>query len=102
MIQVIVFLHIREGQIDTFLDGFRAVAPQVRAEVGCIEYGLTQDVDTRVERFTPPRDNVFTLFERWESLDALHAHLATNHMNAYRKAVDGAIERVEIFANEPV
>ncbi|MBP1777462.1 MAG: hypothetical protein H6Q86_3472, partial [candidate division NC10 bacterium] len=35
----------------------------------------------------PLRENVVTIVEKWESLQALHAHLVAPHMATYRERV---------------
>jgi len=54
-----------------YLDEFKKVAIEVRAEHGCLEYELYQCADDRTG---------FFLFERWKSKEDLDAHLKTTHM----------------------
>lgn len=53
-----------------------------RAEAGCIEYTLHQDLADPC---------VFVFYERWESEEHLAAHMASPHFTAYVAAVDGKI-----------
>ena len=49
---------------------FKANVPLVRAEKGCIQYVPTVDIDADL----PPQimdENVVTIIEAWESLEAL-------------------------------
>ena len=87
MIIVIAVIEVVPGQRDALLEEFRKIVPDVRAEVGCIEYGPTVDATTDIEAQIPNRDNVVTVVEKWESLDALKAHLVAPHMMEYRPKV---------------
>lgn len=70
---VIVTVHSKTKPEHTgqYLDEFKKVAIEVRAEKGCLEYELYHCADDRAG---------FFLFERWESREALDAHLKTTHM----------------------
>ena len=57
-----------------FLQEFNKVASSVRKEDGCIEYEIFQKTPEGLE---------FFIFERWESQEALDAHLKTSHMSEY-------------------
>jgi quinol monooxygenase YgiN len=57
-----------------FLIEFNKVAQEVRKEKGCIEYGIYQKDLERTDLF---------VFERWESREALDAHLKTSHMREF-------------------
>ena len=70
--------------------------PQVLAEHGCIEYGPTIDVETNIGAQISTRPNVVTVVEKWESLDALKAHLVAPHMMAYRPKVKDFVESSEL------
>ena len=60
-----------------------------------IEYYPTVDVDTGL----PPQEldeNVVTIIEKWESIDALKSHLVSPHMTAYREQVKEIVERLTV------
>lgn len=48
------------------------------------------------------RPNTVTLVEAWVSLDALHAHLKTSHMAAYREAAKDYVQDVRLQVLQPV
>ena len=83
MIHVIATITVKPGKRDAFLAEFHRIVPMVRAEAGCLEYGPTVDEPANLPRQLPIRDNVVTVIEKWESLDALKAHAASPHMAAY-------------------
>ena len=91
MIYVIATVEVVAGQRDRFLDEFRKVVPDVLAEQGCLFYGPTVDLPTGLTKQIPIRENVVTIVESWESLEALQAHLVAPHMLTYRERVQGLV-----------
>ena len=81
MICVVATLELTAGRQDDFLKVFRALVPKVRDEQGCIEYGPMVDVPTSLAEVRP---DVVTVVEKWESVEALEAHLIIAHMNEFR------------------
>ena len=82
MIHVIASVKVKPGKRDEFIELFKSNSSIVRAEKGCIRYLLTIDKITGL----PPQvleENVITVIETWESLDALKNHLGTHHMAAF-------------------
>jgi quinol monooxygenase YgiN len=95
MIVVLASITVKPGKRDDFLKIFKANVSSVKAEKGCIEYFPTVDADTGL----PPQvkdENVVTIIERWESVDALRAHLTTPHMLAYREKTKDVVEGLSI------
>ena len=86
VINVIASIRVKPGNVPAFLKAFKANVPNVLKEQGCIEYVPAVDVATGL----PPQvldANIVTIIEKWESLDALLAHLKAPHMATYREAV---------------
>lgn len=98
MLSVIAEIEVVDGKRDEFLDEFRKVVPLVLAEDGCVEYGPTVDAVTDIPAQIPGRDHVVTIVEKWESVDALKAHLVAPHMTEYRgrvkELVAGSVLRI--------
>jgi quinol monooxygenase YgiN len=95
MIHVIASVQIKPGKVEEFLKIFKKNVPLVRAEKGCIQYSPAVDIDASL----PPQimdENVVTIIEAWESLEALRDHLEAPHMLAYREKVSGIVENVTI------
>src|SRR5262249_57218027 len=67
MIHVIAIITAKPGKRDEILKNFRANAPTVHAEKGCIEYGAT--VDTDGGPFTKFGPDTFVVIEKWETMD---------------------------------
>jgi quinol monooxygenase YgiN len=100
MIHVIATIQTAPGRRDDFLAAFEQLVPDVRAEAGCIEYGPATDIATAVSS-QPERDDVVTVIEKWESVEALLAHLKAPHMLRYRDRVKDIVAGVDIRVLEP-
>ena len=95
MINVIASITIKPGTRDRFVAAFNENVPAVLAEDGCIEYFPAVDADSTVE--AQARDeNVVTIIEKWESLEALYAHLGAPHMVAFREKAGDMIENLSL------
>ncbi len=92
MIHVIAKVKTTAGRRDDFLTEFKKVVPQVLSEQGCIEYGPTFDAKTGLDAQRLAGEDVIIIIERWENLDALKAHLVTDHLTAYRERVKDFVE----------
>ncbi len=82
-VHVVAIITAKTGMRDRVLEAFRANVPAVHAEAGCIEYGATIDTEGAGGLQTKFGDDTFVVVEKWESLDALKAHVAAPHMAAY-------------------
>ena len=95
MIVVVASITIKAGTRADYLKIFKANVPLVREEKGCIEYFPTVDIETGL----PPQvmnENIVTIIERWEDVQALRDHLAAPHMTAYREKTKDMVEDVSI------
>ena len=95
MINVIASIRVKPGMLSEFLEIFKSNVPSVREEMGCIEYFPAVDIDADL----PPQsldENVVTIIEKWESLQALRDHLNAPHMLAYREKVNDIVEDVSV------
>ena len=102
MIHVIATVELNPGTRDKFLAEFRKLIPDVKAEVGCIEYGPAIDADTDIPiQFKIGPDKV-TIIEKWEDAAALKAHGVAPHMQAYRARVKGFVRGMELRVLAPV
>jgi len=101
MISVLATIEVADGRREEFLAIFRELVPKVRAEEGCIEYGPWIDLPTTISSQEEPRSNVLVVIEKWESPEALEAHLIAPHMLEYRKASEGLVKGLELEILEP-
>jgi quinol monooxygenase YgiN len=101
MIYVLAAIEVREGTRDAFLEQFKANVPNVLAEQGCLGYEPTVDLASGLDAQGPVRDNLVTIVEMWEDLDALNAHLAAPHMATYRERVKDMVRGVTLKVLQP-
>jgi quinol monooxygenase YgiN len=100
-ILVIATIKLAAGRRADFLKEFHLLMPLVQAEAGCLEYGPAIDRQPGIPGQPAVRDDVVTVVEKWESLPALHAHLAAPHMETYRNTVSEMVTGVEIRVLDP-
>jgi quinol monooxygenase YgiN len=101
MIHVIATIELSPGRREDFLAAFAELVPDVRAEQGCIEYGPATDLATPIADQPAPRDDVVTVIEKWQSVEALQNHLESPHMQRYRRTVKDIVRGVSIRVLEP-
>ncbi|MCX5845610.1 MAG: putative quinol monooxygenase [Deltaproteobacteria bacterium] len=95
MINVIASVRVKAESLSAFIEIFKSNVPEVRKEKGCIEYFPAIDIDAELPVQNLDK-NVVTIIEKWQSLEALRAHLKTTHMIAYREKVKDIVESVSI------
>ena len=86
MIHVVAAITTTAEGRDQLIAAFKQLIPLVRAEQGCLEYDTAVDLATGLPTQAPVRHDVLMVVEKWESLDALKAHLDAPHMVAFREA----------------
>lgn len=101
MIHVIAVIEVQPGTRDRFLAEFAKIVPAVKEEHGCLEYGATVDLPTRLERQAPIRENVVTIVEKWTDVAALEAHLNASHMTHYREQVKDFVVSGKLHILDP-
>jgi quinol monooxygenase YgiN len=95
MINVLASIQLKPGKRAEFLPICKANIPNVRAEKGCIEYAAAVDLDAGLDPQVLDEDMV-TVIEKWESLDALNDHLGAPHMLSYRDQVKDLVDKVTL------
>lgn len=75
-LRVVARLVAFSDQIEALKEVLLDLVPATRAELGCIQYDLCQNIDNPAE---------FTFVEEWISEDALKAHLAGENI---KRAID--------------
>ncbi len=101
MISVLATIEVAEGRRNDFLAVFRELVPKVLAEEGCIEYGPWLDAPTTISAQDPLRDNAVTAVEKWESTEALEAHLIAPHMLEFRKSIKDLVKGISLQILRP-
>jgi quinol monooxygenase YgiN len=84
---------IKRGKEEDALQAFKALVEPTHGEAGCILYALHRGTDD------PGR---LTFIERWESREALDAHLESDHVSALLERSDELWDDGEITVFEAV
>jgi quinol monooxygenase YgiN len=95
MIHVIASICVKTGALSAYLAILQSNLPAVRKEKGCIEYIPLIDIDVKLP-LQVLDSHVVTILEKWESLEALHAHFGSSHMMDYREKVRNIVASVAI------
>lgn len=101
MIHVIATIQTAEGKRDEFLGHFRQLIFKVRLESGCIEYVAAVDLEPGLAVQDPTRSSVVVVIEKWETVEALEAHLVAPHVQEYRGAVEDLVVDTKIQVLRP-
>ncbi len=96
MIHVIATIDLAPGTREAFLTEFHKLVPEVRAELGCVEYGPTVDADTGIPTQAKIGADKVVIIEKWESVAALKTHGVAPHMQAYRAKVKDYVRGMEL------
>ncbi|MDT8390496.1 MAG: antibiotic biosynthesis monooxygenase [Lentisphaeria bacterium] len=102
MIHVVAAIQVKPGCRENVIQAIKENLANVLAEDGCLGYSPAVDIDAGLPPQGDMREHVITIVEGWESLAALHAHLATAHMAAYREKVKDWVEGVDLQVMEVV
>ena len=102
MIHVIATIELKPDCREDYLKILSENVPKVKAEDGCLAYEPTIDIESGLPVKSEIRQNVVTIIEAWETLEALHAHLKTEHMAAYREAVLDYVAGLTVRVLKPV
>ncbi len=85
-ITVVARLTVQDGAIEVVKRELLKMITPTRAEEGCLEYRLHQDIDT---------PNLFIFYENWADAASLERHLDSEHFRSYAAAVgDLLIDKV--------
>src|SRR5947207_3239422 len=101
MIHVLAQIETNPGHRDDFLAEFAQVAPLVRQEAGCIEYGAAIDVPTGIPVQNFIGETAVLIIEKWESIEHLKDHLVAQHMIDYRIRIKTFVQSVRLQVLEP-
>ena len=81
MIVVQVEVIVEPGSASKAVDAVKKMETATRQEAGCLKYAFAVDISDA---------GMIRVIERWESMDAIKAHMASPHMAAFG-GVMGAI-----------
>lgn len=83
----IATLIAKTGQQDALEQHLRALLEPTRAEAGCSQYDLHQDLANPL---------AFYMIEQWSSDEALQAHDASAHIQHFRATAGDLIEHFDL------
>lgn len=101
MIHVIASIKVKPESLEDFIEIFKANVPDVLAEEGCLGYEPAMDLETDLPVQTR-EPHMVTVVEKWESPDALKAHLASPHMLEYGKKTRSMVQDAVVRILSPV
>ena len=102
MLHVLAYITAKPGMRETVLRELRANIPAVHAEEGCIEYVPVVDRRAFGPSQTELGPDTFVVVEKWASPEALKAHAAAPHMQAYTERTADMIEDRVIHILSPL
>ena len=82
MIVVQVEVIVEPGSASKVVDAVKKMEAATRQEPGCLKYAFAVDLSD---------PGMIRVIERWASMDAIKAHMASPHMAEFNKAV-GALQ----------
>lgn len=94
MLHVIARIELNGDVQDKFLEVLDKYIPTVRSEEGCIRYEPCIDIEPET------RKKFVTIVEEWIDEAHLKRHLATPHMEEYRKEVADLRKSTQLFKLE--
>lgn len=101
MIHVIASISIQKGTQEEIRKIYESFVPQVEKEQGCLMYCPTVDFQTDIHTQTQDQ-NLVTIIEKWESIEAFNAHLNAPHVLQFREDIKGIVEKVSIKVLEGI
>ena len=78
MIVVQVEVIVEPGSASKVVDAVKKMETATRKEAGCLKYAFAVDISD---------PGMVRVIERWESMDAIKAHMASPHMAQFQKDV---------------
>ena len=95
MIHVLASIGVKPGKRAEFIELFKENVPNVLKEDGCVEYIPTVDTDSGIDTQWED-ETVVTIIEKWETIEALRAHIEAPHMAAFREASADLVEDISL------
>lgn len=86
---IVANIKAKADKLDLVKAELEKLISVTRAEKGCINYDLHQDIENSAH---------FIFYENWESRELWQEHMNNQHLKDYMEATDGAVE--EFTLNE--
>ena len=100
MIHVIASIKVNPSDLESFVEIFKANVPHVLEENGCLGYEPGLDLVTGLP-VQETDSSVVTIVEKWESIEALQAHLTAPHMLAYKEKTKDMVTDLKVKILRP-
>ena len=91
-----------DADINDYISKTLSVVPQVRAENGCRMYTLLKDAKTDWEKPMRFGERTLWMVEKWDSIEALKAHIDAPHMKAFGPTVRNMRKSSTFHVLEPI
>ncbi|MGD1823111.1 MAG: putative quinol monooxygenase [Pleomorphochaeta sp.] len=88
MLTLVANIYAKEDSIEFVKNEILKVIPSVRAEKGCVNYDLHQEINT---------PNMFVLYENWESREDWNAHMDAKHLKAFQEAIKNYVKETTVY-----
>ena len=85
---IIAHIEAKEGKLDFLKKQVLALVEPTKKEQGCLRYELNQDLEN---------SNLFIFVEEWENHELWSKHMDNTHLQAFVKATNGALEKLEVY-----
>ncbi len=85
---IIAHIAAKEGKLALVKKEVLALVEPTKKEQGCLRYELNQDHEN---------PNLFIFVEEWESQELWQKHMENTHLQAFVKATDGVLKKLEVY-----
>ncbi len=102
MLTVIAEINlVSDSAFKSVLERIQQLIPAVLNEDGCYGYELLSDsvLQSPIQNKVP---NSLVMYEKWESIEQLEAHMQTPHMLAHTQAIQDLVAEVKIRILDPL
>jgi len=96
VIHLIAEIIAKPGQRDAVLAAFQEIAPAVRQEPGCLEYGAALEIPAGLPVQPPARENAIVVVIKWASAELLQQHFQTEPLEPFFQKTQGMIESITV------
>lgn len=85
---IVAHIRVHPDRVELVRGELEKLVPLTRAERGCLQYDLHRDDQDPAH---------FMFYETWESRELWQAHMASAHIAAYRRKVEGAVADFALY-----
>lgn len=85
---IVAKIEAKKDRVDLIKSELIKLIEPTRNEEGCIQYDLHQDNNN---------PEIFIFYENWKSRELWQRHMNNDHLAAYMKATEGAVENFVVY-----